>query len=190
MKNFKLQSEKERFHTQRMQATEVTYKADDGTEFTHTIIKSRPSVCVIIFNDRNQIALIRQFRSTTAKWYIELPAGLYEDDESIEEAASRESQEETGIVIKNVRCLVKSQNILDPSKSNEDFGSAVAYVAAQTEQNLDEMEQIEKEIIWMDYEEVISRMRHQMTTGEDFYDGLQMSGHSTNTLLTYEFLSK
>lgn len=190
MKIFAEKNEVERFHTSRMQAVDVTYHKEDGTEFTHTIIKSRPSVCVIIFNDKNQIALIKQFRSTTGKCYVELPAGLYEEGESLEQAAAREALEETGLLVADVKRIMQCPNILDPSKSNEDFGSAVAYVTAQGDQSLDKFEQIDSQIIWMNYDEVISRMKSQMLTNGTFLDDLQMSGHSTNTLLAYEFLRK
>lgn len=168
MKNYSLIHEEEHFHTPRLAAVKVTYAADDGEQINHTIIRSRPSVAVIVFNENDEIALIRQFRTTTGKWYYELPAGLFEDGEYLLESAKREVSEETGLIVRGLHSISFGPNLLDPSKSDEDFGVAVGFVFGQTERHLDEQEVIKKEILWIPRSEVFSRLKHQMMNGTPF----------------------
>ena len=191
MKKWTLTNEEMVFTNPRMEGVKATYVADDGESFTHTIIKSQPSVAIIVRRDDGKIAFIKQMRSTTGKYYMEIPAGLKNaDEDSILEAAKREVREETGFLTKNVEILVKGPSLLDPSKSNEDFGVAIAMAASKKSRCLDENEHIEEEIIWIDEDEVFERLRHQMANGEPFFEGLYLSGHTMYALLTYQFLKK
>ena len=191
MKNYKLISEDERFHTPRMQAVTVLYRCnEDGEELNHTIIRSNPSVATIVISERGEIALIRQFRTTTGKWYWEIPAGCARDGEDILDTARREVEEETGLVVKDVMLVTKSSNLLDPSKSDEDYGVAVAKPKGVTSRHLDDQEAIDDSVVWMPMDEVYSRLHYQMAMGEPFLDGLEMSGHSMYALLAYRFLYK
>lgn len=80
---------------------------------------------------------------------------------------------------------MKGPSLLDPSKSDENYGVAVAEVYGQRDQCLDEMEQIDSEILWMDEKDVFARLRAQMFKGEPFMDDLFMSGHSMYALMAY-----
>lgn len=189
MKKWTLKKEERVFKTPRMEGVKATYVADDGESFTHTIIKSQPSVAIIVRREDGKIAFIKQMRSTTGEYYMEIPAGLKNvDEDSILEAAKREVQEETGFLTKNVQILVNGPSLLDPSKSNEDFGVAIATAATQKSRCLDENEQIDEEIIWIDENEVFARLYNQMSLGEPFFEGLYMSGHTMYALLAYKFL--
>lgn len=109
-----------------MEGLKVSYVDEQGNPvLTHTIIHSKPSIAVIVRHE-GKIALIKQFRSTTGEFYIELPAGLIEEGETEEMAAIRETEEETGVVVGNVKVLVKGPSLLDPSKSDENYGVIVA----------------------------------------------------------------
>lgn len=188
MKNYTLVNEEERFHTPRLAAVAVSYQAEDGEALNHTIIRSRPSVAIIILNENNEVALIKQFRTTTGEWYYELPAGLLEEGEDVLEAARRETIEEAGLILADLHQLSFGPNLLDPSKSDEDFGVVVARVTGHTERNLDEQEAIEDNITWMNLDEVYRNLKAQMGDGKPFYDNLFMSGHSVYALLAYHFL--
>lgn len=191
MKNWRLKKEEKLFGTPRMEFVKATYVADDGESFTHTIVKSQPSVAIIVRRDDGKIAFIKQMRSTTGKYYMEIPAGLKNaDEDSILQAAQREVREETGFLTKDVKILVEGPSLLDPSKSNEDFGVAIAKAASKKSRCLDENEQIDEEIIWIDEQEVFTRLFYQMSDGEPFYDGLYLSGHTMYALLAYHFLEK
>lgn len=173
------------FKTPRMEGVKVSYADELGNHvLTHTIIKSNPSVAIIVKRD-GMIALINQFRSTTGQIYVEIPAGIINDGESEEAAAIRETREETGLLVKDVRVLVKGPSLLDPSKSDENYGVAVAEVYGEKHQALDEMEVIDSEIIWMDEKEVFALVKAQMFKGEPFMDNLFMSGHSLYALMAY-----
>lgn len=68
MKKWNLTSEERVFKTPRMEAVKVHYETDSGEGFTHTIIRSNPSVAIIVRREEDgAIAFIRQMRSTTRK---------------------------------------------------------------------------------------------------------------------------
>ena len=165
----------------------VGFENKDGKrKITHTVIKSKPSVAVVVVND-GQIALMHQIRSTTAQWYVEIPAGLIEiyKGETPVECAIREAREETGLLVKDVSILVKGPSILDPSKSDEDYGVATATAYGKKNQALDEMEQIDSKVFWMDEQDVFNRLKAQLYKGTPFMEGLYMSGHSLYALMAY-----
>ena len=185
MKKLTKANEERVFKTPRMEGVKVTYNDESGNRvLTHTIIKSNPSVAIIVHKE-DKIALIRQFRSTTGKYYIEIPAGIINDGETETEAAIRETREETGLLVKDVYSLVKCPSLLDPSKSDENYGVAVAEVYGKEGQCLDDEEQIDSEILWMNESEVFEKVRAQLFNGDTFSEELFMSGHSLYALMAY-----
>ncbi len=185
MKKLTLTNEEEVTKTPRMKVCKVSYADENGYHvLTHMIVRSNPSVAIIVRKE-GQIALIKQFRSTTGKEYIEIPAGIINDGENAVQAAIRETREETGLLVKGVHILVKGPSLLDPSKSDEDYGVAVADVYGEKKQCLDEFEQIDSKIIWIQEKEAFERLRNQMFEGKTFMDDLFMSGHSLYALMAY-----
>lgn len=58
-----------------------------------------PAVGVILFNDKNEILLIRRkYKPEQGRW--SLPAGFMESDETAEQTAVREAKEETNLDVK------------------------------------------------------------------------------------------
>ena len=160
-------------------------KFTDGTiTATHTTIHSKASVAVIVKKD-DRIALIKQFRSTTGQKYYELPAGLIEDNETEVEAAIRETKEETGLNVSSCQVIVKGPSLLDPSKSDENFGVVIAEAESIGRRKLDEVEGIDSTILWMKEDEVFERLDQQQFEGKPFFNNTYMSGHSTYALLSY-----
>lgn len=186
MDNYKKVRQEQVFKTPRMEGLKVSYVDEQGNPvLTHTIIHSKPSVAVIIRNE-GKIAFIRQFRSTTGKYYIELPAGLIEEGETEEMAAIRETEEETGVVVGNVKVLVKGPSLLDPSKSDENYGVIVADMIGNKKRHLDEMEKIDDQIIWLEEDFVFKKLCEQLFEGKAFYEDLFLSGHSLYALMAYK----
>lgn len=186
MDNYKKVRQEQVFKTPRMEGLKVTYVDEQGNiVLTHTVIHSKPSVAVIVKNN-GKIAFIKQFRSTTGQWYIEVPAGLIEDGENKENAAIREAEEETGLIVEKVKVLVKGPSILDPSKSDEDFGVAVAEMVGKRQRHLDETEQISNQIIWLEEEVIFQKLREQLFEGKVFYEDMFLSGHSLYALMAYK----
>lgn len=188
MRDYKIVSEERVFWTPRMEGVRRTLLADDGDQLIHTIIKSQPSIATIVQHE-GKIVFVREFRSTTNQYYVQIPAGLKkEEEDSILDTAAREVLEETGLIAKDVKLLVHGPSLLDPSKSDEDFGVATCSVCGKEKQILDETERIDSELIWLPEDEVFTRLRAQISEGVPFYDGLYLSGHTLYALLAYSFL--
>ncbi len=171
--------------TPRMEGQKVQYADENGcVVLTHTIIHSNPSVAVIVRHE-GKIAFIKQFRSTTGEFYLELPAGLLEEGETEKMAAIRETEEETGVVVGNVKVLVKGPSLLDPSKSDENYGVVVADMISNKKRHLDEMEIISNHIIWLEEDFVFKKLREQLFDGKKFYEDMFLSGHSLYALMAY-----
>ena len=185
MKKFTLTEETPVVETKRMRVVRVKYvEGDGGVELKHMIVRSKPSIAVIVRKE-GKIALIRQFRSTTGEYYYEIPAGVIEDGETAEQAAIREVREETGLLVSSVDVFVKGPSLLDPSKSDENYGVALADAFGEKNQALDADEQIDADVLWVPEETLLACVREQMFAGERLFGELYMSGHSLYALTAY-----
>lgn len=184
MKKLTKIKEEIRFEDPRKKCVDLLYVDEDGKEIERTFFRSAPSVAIIVYKD-GKIAFIRQHRLTTDQWYIELPAGGLKPGETETDAAIRETLEETGLTVENVRVLVKGPSLLDPSKSDENYGVVVADVCGERTQILDSDEQIDSKLIWIEEAEVYERMRAQLFEGKKFFDDLFLSGHSLYALMAF-----
>jgi 8-oxo-dGTP pyrophosphatase MutT (NUDIX family) len=69
----------------------------DGTRFDHHVVRlPHPAVGVVIHDRERGILLLRRHRFITDSWGWEIPAGRVDPGETLEQAAERESVEETG----------------------------------------------------------------------------------------------
>jgi 8-oxo-dGTP pyrophosphatase MutT (NUDIX family) len=70
----------------------------DGQPGIYGVVEFSPSVGVVALNDRDEVALVRQWRYTKGEVTWELPVGSSKaSDASLEAAARRELREETGV---------------------------------------------------------------------------------------------
>jgi len=75
----------------------VDVELPDGTRFDHHVVRlPHPAVGVVVSDSERGILLLRRHRFITDTWGWEIPAGRVEPGETLEQAAERESIEETG----------------------------------------------------------------------------------------------
>lgn len=67
-----------------------------GKHLDHFLIRQRPVALCAAVNDQNEVLLLWRHRFIPDTWGWELPAGVVDADETVEEAAAREMVEETG----------------------------------------------------------------------------------------------
>lgn len=68
----------------------------DGRHLDHFLIRQRPVALCAAVNHRDEVLLLWRHRFIPDTWGWELPAGVVDDDETVEQAAAREMLEETG----------------------------------------------------------------------------------------------
>ena len=69
----------------------------DGKRFDHHVVRlPHPAVGTIVTDPGHGVLLLRRHRFVTDTWGWEIPAGRVDPGETLEEAAVRESVEETG----------------------------------------------------------------------------------------------
>ncbi len=70
----------------------------DGSEGIYGVVEMNPSVGVVALNDRDELALVTQWRYTLGRMSVEIPTGGSEpSDPGLLAAAQRELREETGL---------------------------------------------------------------------------------------------
>lgn len=75
----------------------VDIELPDGRRFEqHVVRMARPVAAVVAVDERDRVLLMWRHRHVTDTWGWEIPAGRIEEGESAEEAAVRETEEETG----------------------------------------------------------------------------------------------
>ncbi|MFY1689964.1 NUDIX hydrolase [Plantactinospora sp. WMMB782] len=68
----------------------------DGRHLDHFLLRQRPVALCAAVNDQNEVLLLWRHRFIPDTWGWELPAGVVDASETLEEAAAREMLEETG----------------------------------------------------------------------------------------------
>ena len=112
----------------------------------------------MIFNEKNEILMIRERRYTVNRLEWEIPAGRVEDGEDIEEAAKREALEETGCTLKDLRFLC-SQN---PANGMSDCTCHVFAARVETEGSIRDADEVAGKK-WMPVQKVRQMLRNNET---------------------------
>ena len=124
----------------------------------HQIHYPKEAVSVVIFNEKNEILMIRERRYTVGRLEWEIPAGKTEPGETMEEAARREAMEETGCTLKDLVFLC-SQN---PANGMSDALCHVFAARVDTEGAIRDTEEVADKA-WMPVEQVKELLRENRT---------------------------
>ncbi|WP_282204566.1 NUDIX hydrolase [Kitasatospora fiedleri] len=79
--------------------------------YEHHLVRFAPVAAVVVLNDRDEVLMMWRHRFATDTWNWEIPSGIVEDGESLEQAAIREVEEETGWRVAAVEPLAYNQPI-------------------------------------------------------------------------------
>jgi 8-oxo-dGTP pyrophosphatase MutT (NUDIX family) len=83
----------------------------DGETFDRDIAVHKGAVAILVFNDADEIGLMRQYRSAFNAYLWEIPAGTQDvDNEDPLDTAKRELREELGVDAKQWRLLGRFMN--------------------------------------------------------------------------------
>ena len=124
----------------------------------HQVHYPHEAVSIVIFNDKDEILMIREKRYTVGRLEWEIPAGRVEQGESKEDAARREAMEETGCTLKDLRFLC-SQN---PANGMSDCVCHVFAAKVDTEVSLTDTDEV-AEKVWMPVSDVKDLLRNNQT---------------------------
>ncbi len=111
---------------------------ENGKTSQRDIVYHHGGVCVIAFDDDDNIFLVEQYRMPTGKAILELPAGKLEKGENPMEAAFRELEEETGYMTKTLSFVTEFYPT--PAYCTEKITVFSTRNLLKTEQHLDENE--------------------------------------------------
>ena len=75
-----------------------TVIATDGTKKQREIVVHNGAVAMVAVDEKDNILLVRQYRTPAGKVLLEVPAGTIEIGETPDETVPRELQEETGYI--------------------------------------------------------------------------------------------
>ncbi len=75
-----------------------TVKKPDNRETTREIVEHSEVIVVVAVDEKDNVLLVRQYRTPVEKELMEIPAGGIDNGEAPEEAVRREMQEETGFL--------------------------------------------------------------------------------------------
>jgi 8-oxo-dGTP pyrophosphatase MutT (NUDIX family) len=115
----------------------------------HVLHSCHDSVCVIVENEKDEILLIRSNRYVTGREEWEVPAGRMEEKEDELTAAIRETREETGYEIKEVRKICS----FNPNNGMSDLTIHLFHAKAGSLQNRFDENEV-KDIVWISKEAV------------------------------------
>ena len=124
----------------------------------HQVHYPKEAVSIVIFNENNEILMIREKRYTVGRLEWEIPAGKIEAGESKEDAARREAMEETGCTLKELTFLC-SQN---PANGMSDCLCHVFAARVDTESAIRDTDEVDSKV-WIPIDKVREMLRKNKT---------------------------
>ena len=129
-------------------------------------------VNAIIITKENQLVLVEQYRHGGGDFYLEIPAGKTEENESFEEGIVREMKEETGFMSLDKPVLL-GEFMINPATQNNKITTFLIKNAFKSfEQQLDDTEEIDVRLI--DFEDFgillkDNKIQTQLFTASAYY---------------------
>src|SRR5438045_4057695 len=71
---------------------------ESDVEYKREVVVHKGSAVIVPVFDDGAVALVRQYRHAAGKYLLEIPAGSLDADESPETGATRELEEEIGVI--------------------------------------------------------------------------------------------
>ena len=115
-------------------------------------------VRILLVNDKREVCVIKSEKHG----YLQIPGGGIEQNESIEEALSRETEEETGYLIKNIAPLGYLIENRQDKRNEYSWGKVISFVFAANVAGLGQLNYTEGEALeefhpyWINLDELIS----------------------------------
>ncbi|MFB6567881.1 MULTISPECIES: NUDIX hydrolase [Streptomyces] len=115
----------------------VDVQQPDGRRWEHHVVRLRHLAVAAVVNERREVLMMWRHRFITDAWAWELPMGLIEEDETPEQAASREVLEETGWRPGPMKPLIYAEpaNGITDSQHYVFRADSATYVGPPTEKN-------------------------------------------------------
>lgn len=125
----------------------------DGQPGIYGVVEILPSVGIVALTDRDEIALVSQWRYTLGKMSLEIPTGGSEAGETILEAAGRELAEEAGLDAATWTPLgsIDNSNGITTDVSHIFLARALAPLPGGQRRQGDE----QIEVVWMPFDEAV-----------------------------------
>jgi 8-oxo-dGTP pyrophosphatase MutT (NUDIX family) len=97
MTKWRIHGERRLYASEWLNLSLADVELPDGTRFDHHVVRMpRPAVGTVVTDPARGVLLLRRHRFITDTWGWEIPAGAVDRGETLEQAAARESIEETG----------------------------------------------------------------------------------------------
>lgn len=114
---------------------------EDKHSYKREVVRHHGSAVIIPVFDDGTVALVQQYRHPAVKYLIEAPAGTLNEGEDPAAGATRELEEELGVVATRMEKL--SEFFVSPGFLEEKMWVFLATGLSETQQNLDEDEIID-----------------------------------------------